>query len=209
MLAEFTVEEAPAAASRTHRDHAGGSADDCPDAPDSHAKHSGRGGRRRSTSTTGLSDTLAPTYASRFLRHEVPKNHMPPGCMPASIAAQIIRDELTLDGTTNLNLATFVDTYMEPEAEALLAAQMKKNAIDSDEYPRTQELQDRCVRMLADLFHVPVGTTTAGTSTVGSSEGCILGGLAMKLRWRDARRKKGLPCDKPNIVISTSAQVIW
>jgi glutamate decarboxylase len=81
--------------------------------------------------------------------------------------------------------------------------------IDKDEYPQTAEIEARCVRMLGDLWHAPHATESVGTSTTGSSEGCMLGGLALKRRWQHARRKTGLPTDRPNIVMGANVQVVW
>src|SRR6266568_4612930 len=48
-----------------------------------------------------------------------------------------------------------------------------------------------------------------GTSTIGSSEACMLGGLALKRRWQQARRAAGKPADRPNLVMSAAVQVCW
>src|ERR1700689_5182813 len=93
------------------------------------------------------------------------------GVQPAT-ALQIVRDELILDGNARLNLATFVTTWMEPEAEQLMTECFSKNMIDKDEYPQTAELERRCVSMLAELWHAD-GTPT-GCSTTGSSEAGML-----------------------------------
>jgi glutamate decarboxylase len=154
-------------------------------------------------------DTIGPIYASRFMENPVPKYRMPDDEMPAAIASRIIRDEMELDGIPGLNLATFVNTYIEPEAEELAAMQLTKNAIDVDEYPRTAEIQSRCVQILGDLFNTPFGEKACGVPTLGSSEGCLLGGLAMKLNWRKERRSKGLSSSRPNVVVANSAQVVW
>src|ERR1700675_4623622 len=103
----------------------------------------------------------------------------------------IPRDELILDGNARLNLATFVSTWMEPEAEELMAECSPKNMIDKDEYPQTAELEKRCVNILASLWNAPHGDSV-GCSTTGSSEACMLGGLALLWRWRARRRTAGL-----------------
>ncbi|MGM3104536.1 pyridoxal-dependent decarboxylase, partial [Bacillus cereus group sp. BC4] len=87
--------------------------------------------------------------------------------------------------------ATFCQTYMEKEAEILMAETLEKNAIDKSEYPQTAELENRCVNILADLWNAPKEMSYLGTSTVGSSEACMLGGLAMKFRWRNNAEKRG------------------
>src|SRR5215471_1937273 len=97
-------------------------------------------------------------------------------------ALQVVKDELILDGNARLKLATFVTTWMEPEAESLMADCAAKNMIDKDEYPQTAELERRCVNILSSLWHAPHGDPV-GTSTTGSSEACMLGGMALLWRW--------------------------
>lgn len=65
--------------------------------------------------------------------------------------------------------------------------------------------------MLANLFHAPgSGNNKAvGTSTVGSSEAIMLAVLAMKRKWQEARRAKGLSTDSPNMIIGANCQVCW
>ena len=154
-------------------------------------------------------DTLAPTYGSRSLSEPVPKYRLPEGDMPARLAYQLIHDELALDGNPALNLATFVTTWMEPEAEKLINETLNVNSIDQDEYPQTTEIQNRCVSILADLFHADDSSHAMGTATVGSSEAIHLAGLAMKWRWRKAREAEGKPTDRPNLVMSETVQVCW
>ncbi len=154
-------------------------------------------------------DALAPAYGSRYLSSPVPKYRLPDDDMPARLAYQLIHDELALDGNPALNLATFVTTWMEPEAEALIAETLNVNSIDQDEYPQTTEIQNRCVSILADLFHADDSEHAMGTATVGSSEAIHLAGLAMKWRWRAARQAAGKPADRPNLVMSETVQVCW
>lgn len=122
-------------------------------------------------------------------------------------AYQVVHDQAMLDGNARLNLATFVGTWMEPEAERLYADTYDKNMIDKDEYPATAEIEERCSRILANLWHAPA--ETIGTSTIGSSEACMLAGLAFKRAWQHKRRAAGLPTDRPNLVMSSSVQVVW
>ncbi|MCA9711496.1 MAG: glutamate decarboxylase [Myxococcales bacterium] len=154
-------------------------------------------------------DTLAPAYGSRFLSEPVPKYRLPEGDMPARLAYQLIHDELALDGNPALNLATFVTTWMEPEAEQLITESLNVNSIDQDEYPQTTEIQNRCVSILADLFHADDAEHAMGTATVGSSEAIHLAGLAMKWRWRSRQEAAGKPTDRPNLVMSETVQVCW
>src|SRR6185312_3029122 len=125
------------------------------------------------------------------------------------VAYQVVHDELLLDGNPRLNLATFVTTWMEPEATRLANDSLIKNMVDRDEYPRTADLETRCVRMLAGLWHAPDAGQAPGCSTSGSSEACMLGGLALKRRWQHARRAAGRPTNRPNIVMGINTQVCW
>ncbi len=118
----------------------------------------------------------------------VPRWRMAEGEIEPRAAYQIIHDELMLDGNSRLNLATFVTTWMEPEARLLIDECLDKNMIDKDEYPQTAELENRCVNMLADLWGATADGNATGCSTTGSSEACMLAGMALKRRWRDARR---------------------
>jgi len=135
----------------------------------------------------------------------IPKHTLPQGEMRPEVACQIVRDELMLDGNARLNLATFVTTWADPEAELLMALCQDKNMIDKDEYPYTAELEVRCVSMLSHLWHAPDAAQATGCSTTGSSEAAMLGGLALKRRWQ----KAGQPADRPNIVMGINVQVCW
>jgi glutamate decarboxylase len=129
--------------------------------------------------------------------------------MPPAVAYNLIRDELALDGNSRLNLATFVTTWMEPEAKQLMAETFDKNMIDKDEYPQTAEIELRCVNMIARLWNAPKGAAATGCSTIGSSEAAMLGGMALKWQWRYRRQKEGKPTDKPNLVMGINVQVCW
>ncbi|WP_028926113.1 glutamate decarboxylase [Pseudonocardia acaciae] len=144
-----------------------------------------------------------PVFAREPLR--VARDELPVHGMDPDIAYQITHDELMLDGNARLNLATFVTTWMEPQATRLMSECFDKNMIDKDEYPRTAELEERCVRMLAKLWHCPDPHTTVGCSTTGSSEACMLAGLALKRRWQLAGKGSG----KPNIVMGINVQICW
>jgi glutamate decarboxylase len=121
---------------------------------------------------------------------------------------QFVADELMLDGVARMNLATFCTTWVEPEVRRLMDDALDKNIVDKDEYPQTAELESRCIRMLADLFHAPSPSTTIGTSTTGSSEAAMLGGLAAKWRWKARRQAAGLDTLRPNLVCGP-VQVCW
>ncbi|WP_425452958.1 glutamate decarboxylase [Prauserella flavalba] len=139
----------------------------------------------------------------------IPRNTLPGDGLAPDVAYQVVHDELMLDGNARLNLATFVTTWMEPTAEKLMAECFDKNMIDKDEYPRTATLEHRCTRMLGDLWHAPPADDVTGCSTTGSSEACMLAGLALKRRWQHARRAAGLPADRPNLVMGINVQVCW
>jgi glutamate decarboxylase len=114
-----------------------------------------------------------------------------------------------LDGNARLNVATFVSTWMEPQAEKLMAECFDKNMIDKDEYPQTAEIEARCVNMLSRLWHAPEADEATGCSTTGSSEAAMLGGLALKRRWMQRRKAEGKPVDRPNLVMGINVQVCW
>ena len=155
----------------------------------------------------GLDLIIAPLYSlesKRIPRHSLPEEELPP-----DIARQIVHDELMLDGNARLNVATFVTTWMEPQAEELMAECLDKNMIDKDEYPQTAALETRCVNILANLWHAPKTSEATGCSTTGSSEAAMLAGLALKRRWRNRRQADGMAADRPNIVMGTNVQVCW
>jgi glutamate decarboxylase len=140
---------------------------------------------------------------------DVPRFRLATTGAPAPAAYQIVHDELLLDGNARLNLATFVTTWMEREAEVLMAECAAKNLIDKDEYPQTAELERRCVNILADLWHASTAESATGCSTTGSSEACMLAGLALKWRWRARRQAVGEGADRPNLVMGANVQVCW
>ena len=119
----------------------------------------------------------------------------------------MLKDELDLDGRPNLNLASFVGTYMEREAEKLIVENLSKNMSDVDEYPAMMAMHSRCVSILSHLWGVQKGEVACGTATTGSSEAIHLGGLAMKRRWQEKRDKEGKDKSKPNIIMGANAQV--
>src|SRR6202453_1780844 len=150
-------------------------------------------------------DSIRPMYARHALLGPAPLHAIPEHGMAPSTAYHLIHDELILDGSSRFNLATFCSTWMEPEAHLLMSETFDKNMIDKDEYPQTAELELRCVHMLAELWNAPSPETTIGTSTIGSSEACMLGGLALKWRWRQKLQAQGKPNDlacavRPNLV---------
>ncbi len=150
---------------------------------------------------------LTPVYARLGLEKPTPKFELAEQEMESSTAYSIIHDELMLDGNARLNMATFVTTWMEPEAEKLMAETFDKNMIDKDEYPFTAMIEERCINIVAHLFNAP--DTGIGASAIGSSEAVMLAGMALKWRWRDRMRARGKSTDKPNIVMGNTVQVVW
>ncbi len=149
------------------------------------------------------------TYGSRYFSESIPKYEMPEEGMPAKAAYQLIREELNLDGNPALNLASFVTTWMEPEADQLIMDSVGKNYVDNDEYPQTSKIQDRVINMLARLFNAPHDCKSVGTGTIGSSEAIMLGLLAHKWTWRKRREEEGKTTDKPNIVMGADVHTVW
>jgi len=140
----------------------------------------------KSSRTTGEPDLSIVPRFTRAGMVTVPRHRIPDREMLPQTAYQIVLDEVMLDGNARFNLATFVTTWMDDEADRLYAATFDKNMVDKDEYPQTARIEERCVRMLGDLWHAPDAAESVGTSTTGSSEGCMLGGLALKRRWQHA-----------------------
>jgi glutamate decarboxylase len=151
----------------------------------------------------------APTYAARAFSHGVPKFRLPDGGLDAQAAYELVHDELALDGNPVLNLASFVTTWMEPQADQLARETLPKNLIDQDEYPQTDVIHRRVVSMIGELFHAPAGGQAAGTATVGSSEAIMLGMLAHKRTWQHRRRAAGEPTDSPNMVLGADVHTCW
>lgn len=147
-------------------------------------------------------------YTTRAGTAVIPRYRIPDGELDPDAAERVIRDELLLDGSSRLNLATFVTTWMEPGVAALMADCADKNMVDRNEYPQTAELESRCVHMLARLWHAP-GADAVGCSTTGSSEAAMLAGLALKWRWRGRQTAAGRPAQRPNLVMGTNVQVCW
>jgi glutamate decarboxylase len=154
-------------------------------------------------------DVISPTYAARSFSHDIPKYRMPAEGMSAGAAYQLVHDELNLDGNPALNLASFVTSWMEPQAGLLAAETLAKNLIDQDEYPQTEVVHRRVVSMIGRLFHAPVGSGSTGTATIGSSEAIMLAMLAHKRSWQLRREAEGLPAENPNMVMGADVHTCW
>jgi glutamate decarboxylase len=147
-------------------------------------------------------------YGSADVTVSLPKYQMPQEEHDPRLIYALVHDELMLDGNSRQNLATFCQTWIEPEVHQLMNDCIDKNMVDKDEYPQIAELESRCVHMLGDLWNSPETANTAGCSTTGSSEAAMLGGMAMKRRWEAKRKAAGLSIDKPNLVTGP-VQVCW
>ncbi len=161
------------------------------------------------TKKRAQSESIEPIYSRRSLEEPIPKYELSENEMLPSSAYNLIKDELMLDGMSRLNLATFVTTWMEPEAIKLIQETLDKNIIDKDEYPQTAEIEQRCLLMLAKLWNAPKSDQTIGCSTTGSSEAAMLAGMAMKWRWRARRKKEKKGYSKPNLVMGINVQICW
>jgi glutamate decarboxylase len=142
----------------------------------------------------------------RQLTRPLAHDRFPEQGIDLELAAGMLKEELLLDGNSKQNLATFCQTYQSRWALELMELGVDRNLIDKDEYPQTAAIEERCVHLLADLWHAPA--PTVGCSTIGSSEAAMLGGLAAKWRWRQRRQAAGLPADRPNLVCG-SVQICW
>lgn len=159
---------------------------------------------------TNINDSLAlPVFSRNGEATTISKFKIPAEPMLPETAYQIVHDEAILDGNARLNLATFVTTWMDDQANRIYAETYDKNSIDKDEYPATAAIEERCWKIMADLWHAPDPEGTIGTSTVGSSDACMFGGLALKRKWQEKRKAEGKPIDKPNLVLSAAVQVCW
>lgn len=152
-----------------------------------------------------------PIFGTVESNESIPKYELAKKSIAPQVAYRLIKDDLLDEGNARQNLCTFCQTYMDDEAVKLMAETLEKNAIDKSEYPQTTDLENRCVNILAYLWHAPKDESFMGTSTVGSSEACMLGGMAMKFRWRNRAKALGMDVTsrKPNLVISSGYQVCW
>jgi glutamate decarboxylase len=152
-------------------------------------------------------EKLESIYGNRYLLEPAPDHKLPKRGMTAAEAKGLIEAETVLDGLPTRNLATFVTTWMEPEAEQVIQENLRVNFSDHAEYPRTAEIEQRCIRMLADLFNAPGETT--GARTQGSSEAIMLGALSLKWKWRARREAAKASTERPNLVFGGDVHVVW
>jgi glutamate decarboxylase len=167
-------------------------------------------GRPPASPHPGLRGQLRARSSAAHLPDDLPGERFEENGLGSEVAYELIHAHLMLDGNSRLNLATFVGTWMEPEPRRLMEECGDKNIIDKDEYPQTTDLERRCLRMLADLWHAPDSADAVGTSTTGSSEGCMLGGLVLRWHWRQRRGAgDGAAQGRPNLVMGANRQVCW
>jgi glutamate decarboxylase len=150
---------------------------------------------------------LSRVTGHTWLLEGTPDNKIPEQGVEPLVAQRLIEQDVVLDGIPERNLATFVTTWMEPEAQKIIAENLHRNFIDHAEYPVTAEIEQRCIRMLADLYNAPGETT--GARTQGSSEAIMLGALSLKWKWRQRRADAGKANDKPNLVFGGDVHVVW
>lgn len=153
-------------------------------------------------------EAIDSVFGSRMGDLVLPKNTMPENESNPDTILELVKDELFLDGNARQNLATFCQTYEEKQIHELMDLSINKNLIDKDEYPQTAELEKRCVNILANLWNPSKDEEPVGTSGIGSSEACMLGGMAMLWRWRERMEKAGKDISKPNLVCGP-VQVVW
>ncbi len=156
------------------------------------------------------STATAAVYGSEEMLRPAPTTTIPEEMTMPEIAYRMVKDEAMVETNPQLNLATFVTTYMDDHATRLMNEAIAINYIDQTEYPRVAVMASRCINIIANLWHSPEKSESmTGAVGIGSSEACMLGGVAAWLRWRHRREKEGKPTDKPNLVISTGLQVVW
>ena len=157
---------------------------------------------------TKLSEAEAVAlFGNRFLTEPAPSTVFPESGMRPTDAMRLLAEDLNLEGDPQRNLATFVTTWMEPEAQRIIAENLHRNFIDHAEYPISAEIEQRCVRMLADLFNAPGATT--GCRTQGSSEAIMLGALSLKWKWKERRQAENVSTERPNLVFGGDVHVVW
>ena len=155
------------------------------------------------------SSTPMPVHAQRPFRDGINPFVFPEEGMDPDAAYQILHTGLMLDGNPTLNLASFVTTYMEPQAEQLIHETLNKNHIDHEEYPAASLVEEACVHMLGSLYNAPDPAEVVGVATIGSSEAIMLGLLAHKWTWKLRREAAGLDASKPNVVFGAETHVVW
>ena len=149
-------------------------------------------------------------FGSKKMNEPAPSEYIPGHMTAPEIAYQIVKDETFPQTQPRLNLATFVTTYMDDYGTKLMNEAVGINYIDETEYPRVAVMCGRCINMVANMWNSPEdGQWKTGAPAIGSSEACMLAGVAAWLRWRQRRKEQGKASDKPNLVMSSAYQVVW
>ena len=139
---------------------------------------------------------------------EVP-DHFPEKGMVGRAALAVVNSEAWTDANPVLNLSSFVTTFTEPEEMEVLKSHFTKNYIDHDMYPQLFAIERKMVKWLHCLWNGPKNVEPYGTATVGSSEACMLAGLAHKWNWREERKKARRDSSRPNMVTGGNVQIVW
>jgi len=163
-----------------------------------------------------------PYYASHLAR-KAPETDMalPEEGSAAQHCLRMIEDYHLLDFSERLNTSSYVNVVFEPEEEQAALMGLKVNLADQTVYPESFKMHNDTLNMIAKLWNCPKPPDFdeygcyAGAGTVGSTEACLLAGLALKFRWRQwYADKHGMDADQvrgvyPNLVISTMFQAAW
>src|SRR5215469_14978172 len=157
---------------------------------------------------------LSPTLTEQITAYDqfnmpVPRESFPGVGMAPRAAQAVVNSFAWTDANPELNLSSFVTTWAEPEAVEVARTHMYKNYIDHDMYPQVFKMEGQVVKWLHDLWNGPKNVEPYGTATIGSSEACMLAGLAHKWNWRQARQKAGKDASKPNMVTGGNVQIVW
>jgi glutamate decarboxylase len=157
---------------------------------------------------------LAPALQEKITAYdefnmEIPRDTFPASGMSARAAQAIVDSFAWTDANPSLNLSSFVTTFAEPEAVEVARTHMYKNYIDHDMYPQMFTIERLIVQWLHQLWNGPKDVEPYGTATIGSSEACMLAGLAHKWNWREQRRKAGKDASRPNMVTGGNVQIVW
>ncbi len=149
-------------------------------------------------------------FGSNRMLQPAPWDIIPEEPTNPDIAYQMVKEETFPQTQPRLNMATFVTTYMDDYATKLMNEAININFIDETEYPRIALMSAKCINIIANLWNTPDSNKwKTGALGIGSSEACMLAGVAAWLRWKKKREAQGKPFDKPNFVISASYQVVW
>jgi glutamate decarboxylase len=148
-------------------------------------------------------------------------NEIPLHGSSAVSVRNVIEHNHSLDFQPQLNTSSYVNVSFEPEEKEIALMGLKVNLADQTVYPQSYKIHDMVVNMIAKLWHCPEPDDMdeygvyPGAGTVGSTEACLLAGLALKFRWRKWYAEKNnltseqVLAKRPNIIISTCYQAAW